>query len=143
VELDESSTIDDAAIEDHPAEAAPVLEEKKLADEKKAPETPEPLIEQSTDEETGDKGVAEPDIEAEKAAEAERKRHQELQKYIDRRDYYVPINAVERRRSIKVSVLLTFVVLLLSIALIDLMLDSGFIELINRLPHTHFFSIKH
>lgn len=67
--------------------------------------------------------------------------NQELQSYIDNREYNVPINAVASKRSIKVSIVLTFLVLLLSIALIDLMLDSGLIELIQKIPHTHYFNV--
>ena len=82
------------------------------------------------------------DREAEQQAAEEAKRQEELQKYIDNHEYYVPINAVAQRRSIKVSIGLTFVVLLLSILLIDLMLDSGVILLVQKIPHTHFFGLN-
>lgn len=79
--------------------------------------------------------------EAEKFAEEEAKRQQELQAYIDNRKYNVPIGAVAQRRSVIISILLTIIVLLLAIVLVDLMLDSGIILLLTKLPHTHFFSL--
>jgi len=74
-------------------------------------------------------------------AEAAAKREQELQSYIDSRQFFVPINAVARKRSIMVSAGLTLLVLLLALVLIDLMLDSGVILLLQKIPHTHFFSL--
>jgi hypothetical protein len=68
------------------------------------------------------------------------KRDHEIQDMIDSRQYFVPIDAVARRRSIKVSIGLTVLVLLLGIILIDFMLDSGTILLLQKIPHTHFFS---
>ncbi len=93
-------------------------------------------------------GAVDPDLkptpETEKAlkeaAEAA-KREQKLQHYIDNRHFFVPINAVARKRSIKVSGLLTFFTLVLAFLLIDLMLDSGIILLLQKIPHTHFFSL--
>lgn len=75
-------------------------------------------------------------------AEQDEKRQKQLQELVDSKKYYVPINAVARKRSIKVSLGLTFLVLLLSLVLVDLMLDSGIILLVQKIPHTHFFSVK-
>jgi hypothetical protein len=74
----------------------------------------------------------------EKAQEAT-KRAEALEKYISEREFFVPINAAARKRSIKVSFMLTFLLFLLGIVLIDLMLDSGLIYLIQHIPHTNFF----
>lgn len=63
----------------------------------------------------------------------------ELQESINNREYFVPINAVARTHSIKVSILLTLLVILLAAVLIDLMLDTEFILLLQKIPHTHFF----
>ncbi|HET8991419.1 MAG TPA: hypothetical protein VFN31_00080 [Candidatus Saccharimonadales bacterium] len=75
-------------------------------------------------------------------ADAE-ERDKKLKEYTENRQYYLPINAVAQKRSIKVSAGLTVVVFLLAIVLIDLMLDSGTILLIQKIPHTHFFSLSH
>jgi hypothetical protein len=79
--------------------------------------------------------------EAKKFAEEEVKRHKEWQAYINSRKFNVPIDAVAHRRSVKVSVLLTIIVFLLACALVDLLLDSGLIILIQKIPHTHFFEV--
>jgi hypothetical protein len=75
--------------------------------------------------------------EATEAAERQRK----LREYTDSRQFFVPINAVAQKRSIKVSIGLTLLVLLLAILLIDLMLDSGTILLLQKIPHTHLFNL--
>ena len=72
-----------------------------------------------------------------KAVERER----QLQEYINNRKYFVPIRAAARERSIKRSIFLTLVVLILAGVLIDLMLDTGIILLIQKIPHTHFFNL--
>lgn len=69
------------------------------------------------------------------------KREKEIQDIISSRQYFVPVDAVARRRSDKVSLGLTLLILLLSIALVDLLLDTGAILLLQKVPHTHFFSI--
>lgn len=74
--------------------------------------------------------------EAERAA----KRKEELESYVNSKKFFVPINAVARKRSIRVSSLLTVFVFLLALVLIDLMVDSGFIFLVQKIPHTHFFT---
>ncbi len=68
------------------------------------------------------------------------KREKELEELIDARKFYVPIKTGEHKRSIKVSFGLTFLILLLAVLLIDLMLDSDTILLLQKIPHTHFFS---
>jgi hypothetical protein len=61
----------------------------------------------------------------------------QFQKFVDSREFYVPINSVAHKRSIKVSILLTIIVFLLAVVLIDLMLDSGLILLVQKIPPTH------
>lgn len=77
----------------------------------------------------------------EEAAKAEA-RERELEDYIDKREFFVPINAVARKRSVKVSAGLTVLVLMLAVVLIDLMLDTGVILLVQKIPHTHFFTTQ-
>jgi hypothetical protein len=69
------------------------------------------------------------------------KRLQEIERTIESRKYFVPINTVAQKRSIRVSLILVLLTLLLAVLLIDLMFDSGVILLVNRLPHTHFFNV--
>jgi hypothetical protein len=71
------------------------------------------------------------------AAEKQRK----LQEYVQTRKFFVPIDTVKRKRSIRVSLLMTALVFILSLVLVDFMLDSGVILLLQKIPHTHFFSI--
>jgi hypothetical protein len=70
------------------------------------------------------------------------KRHQEIERTIESQKYYVPINTVAQKQSIRISLLLLLLTLLLAIILVDLMFDSGIVLIVNQLPHTHFFSIN-
>ncbi len=72
----------------------------------------------------------------------EAKRQQEIQKYITNREFFVPVNAVARKRSLKVSGALVILELALGIFLLNLMLDAGVIDLLDKIPHTHFFDIR-
>jgi hypothetical protein len=67
------------------------------------------------------------------------KREHELDDMINSHKYYVPIDAIGRKRSIKVSILLTIVAVLLGLILVDFLLDAGSILLSHNVPHTHFF----
>lgn len=71
----------------------------------------------------------------------EAKREQEIEQFIENGDFFVPVNAVARKRTIKVSVGLVILELLLGLLLINLMLDAGVIELLDKIPHTHFFDV--
>lgn len=77
------------------------------------------------------------DVEAAQAEAA--KRDQELQQYIDEHRFFVPIDAVAHRRSVLNSARLTLLLFLLSLFLINLMLDAGLILLLEKIPHTNFF----
>lgn len=122
----ESSTGDEATKDD---EAATDETETENKDSKPNPET--------------DDKDSKPNPETEKAlaeAAAAEKRQKELEALIDSKQFYVPINAVARKRSIKYSSVMTVAVFLLAIVLIDLMLDTGMILLVQKIPHTHFFT---
>jgi hypothetical protein len=82
-----------------------------------------------------------PNPENQKAAEEAAERERKLQEYTDSHQFFVPINAVAQKRSIKVSIGLTIMLLLLAILLIDLMLDTGIVLLLQKIPHTHFFNL--
>jgi hypothetical protein len=109
-------------------ETAPSEEVEEVAD------SPEP-----EDADTNPKS-AKGDHHVRKALE-DAKREQELQGYIENRDFFVPINAVARKRSLKVSLMLLFVELLLGLLLVNLMLDAGLINLLEKIPHTNFFDL--
>ena len=70
------------------------------------------------------------------------KRDQKVQEYIDNHQFFVPINSVAQKRSIKISSLMTVFILLLAIVLIDLLLDTGAIFFVQKIPHTHFFTVE-
>lgn len=117
-----------------PEPTAPAKEEAPAEDEDKAADAED-------DSKADDKGEK-PSPETEKAlkeAAAAEKRVQELESLIDSKQFYVPINAVAHKKSIKNSSLMTVAVFLLAIVLIDLMLDTGMILLVQKIPHTHFF----
>lgn len=82
------------------------------------------------------------DKEKEAENKDDEKRKQEIESVIESHKYYVPVYAVARRQSIKVNFGLLAVVLVLAMVLIDLMLDSGTILLVQKVPHTHFFNIS-
>lgn len=133
---------DDAATEaPEPTTEAPKQSEEppEKAADADGPGTDESASDDNNPANKGDK----PNPETEKAiaeAAAAAKRDQELEALIDSKQFYVPINAVARKKEVKHSVLMTVIVLLLAIVLIDLMLDSGLIFLAERIPHTHFFT---
>jgi hypothetical protein len=78
---------------------------------------------------------------AAKEAEAAARREGELEKFIDTKQFFVPINKEAQKRSIKVTLWLTALYIVLSLLLINLMLDTGMILLLQKLPHTNFFSV--
>lgn len=78
---------------------------------------------------------------ADKEAEAAARRNQELEKLIDTKQFFIPINKQAHKRSIKVTLWLTALYIFLSLVLVNLMLDTGMILLLQKLPHTNFFSV--
>ena len=95
----------------------------------------------STAAETGDTPKADSSEQPDEAAARAVQRERQLQEYISSKEYFIPIDAKARRRSLRVSSGLTFLILLLGVVLIDLMLDTGMIFLIQKIPHTHFFNV--
>jgi hypothetical protein len=166
---DDSSTPVNVAVRSKPAKhmdikpetkAAPQAEESKQADGEETKPSASKVDEESTDangkpesssdkqdEADGDepdKSSSSPSADTKKAvekAEKELSRQRELQGYIESKQFFVPVGTVARKRSIKISFGLTVMFFLLSLILIDLMLDSGVILLVQRIPHTHFFTV--
>lgn len=117
--------------------------EKTTASPQEPVQTAEPSVESESpkDAETADDKPPKTDADVRTALE-EAKRQQEIQSYIENREFFVPINAVARKRSLKVSLALTFVELLLGLLLLNLMLDAGLIQLLEKIPHTNFFNLN-
>jgi len=80
-----------------------------------------------------------PALGAQKVAQQNSEHEQQVQDHINGRTYFLPINTAARKRSLLVSAGMTMCVILLGLVLIDLMLDSGIILLLQKIPHTHFF----
>jgi len=112
------------------AEATPAASSAKTDDQVVSDDT-ETSVDEKPD--TSEEALA-----AQKAAEAEQQQ-KKVDKYIDTREFFVPIDAAAHKRSVQVSLWLTLVYIILSVILVDLMLDSGMIELLQKVPHTNFF----
>lgn len=93
--------------------------------------------------ETGDKPGVEPGKDktvddAKAAAQAEE--DAKTAKLIESRKYFLPINAVEQRRSTQIAVAGVILALILAVAWVDVALDAGLIHLGGIKPVTHIFS---
>lgn len=71
---------------------------------------------------------------------ARQAREQQLETLITSGKYAVPINAVQRKRSRLFVTVASIIALLLALAVLDVLLDTGLVKLPVNLPHTHFFS---
>jgi len=133
-------------------EATPPVETPEKAPEtepKSEPETetPEPTSEESAQDAPADPPSQRDNEAAATAAEAaeaaaRQAREAELEQLISSGKYAVPVNSADRKRTEHTSIALTIFVVLLALLLVDLMLDANIIELIQKLPHTHFFTAK-
>ncbi len=112
-------------------EAKVAPEAAAIAEEESGPHTP------PTDEETAAKKSASD----QKQIEEDKVRQQELEALIASGKYAVPINAVQRKRSRMTIAALTFVAVILTVALFDAALDSNVVSL-PSVPHTHFFQSR-
>ena len=116
-----------------PEEPAPSPKPEKK--EEPVPET-EPQNEPEPEAEKGK--PATPDPEAETDARTAQDAH--IQKIIDSKKYFLPINAVEQRKSKRFVALGVFLALVLALAWVDIALDAGLIHIDGIKPATHFFS---
>jgi archaellum component FlaD/FlaE len=141
VDITELSKKEEAATAEVPAEA------------EKTPQPDKPVTEPVPDseaakpelkEDTGNAQLTpkEEDDEA-KRKEEERKvaRAAELEKIVESKQYFLPVNAVERRRDLRLVTIL-LLVLAIAVALIwfDLLLDAGLVKIDNVHALTHFFN---
>lgn len=74
------------------------------------------------------------------ALEAEARRKEEIAKLVESREYFLPINAIERHRSKVVAALGVCLIVVLGLLLIDVLLDAGFISVPGVHSVTHLFS---
>ncbi len=75
------------------------------------------------------------------AAKADLKTQEQVDALIESRAYVLPIDAAGKRESRLIAVMGTALILALTILLLDLMLDAGFIRIPGVSPVTHFFSV--
>lgn len=73
--------------------------------------------------------------------EAAAKKQAELDTIAESKEYFLPINSVERRRSKLVTLLGAILILALGLLLLNLMLDAGFLRIPGISPLTHFFRV--
>jgi hypothetical protein len=114
-------------------------------EEASEPEQPEsdPEAETESEEKTEKDTTAMPsslEAQAEAAAKAEADHDAGVQKLVDSKQYYLPINSVEKRKTRRFVVLGLLVVILLALAWADIALDAGLIHVDGIQPLTHFFS---
>lgn len=130
----------------------PPEDEKSIAEA--APETddePAPAIDNETDaseEETAETTpdddtqktpkTASADLQAEKTKQAEH--DAAIQKLVESKQYYLPINSVEKRRTKRVLLLGVVLSIVLVAAWVDVALDAGLVQIDGLKPVTHFFS---
>jgi hypothetical protein len=97
------------------------------------------------DAEAGDKPGAEASQGKDKTADdakaaAQAEEDAKTSKLIESKKYFLPINAVEHRRSTQIAVMGVILALILAVAWVDVALDAGLIHLGGIKPVTHIFS---
>jgi hypothetical protein len=122
------------------AEPKPVSDTKpETKPDEAAPETGKAGA-AADDKGTTDQNQKIPDAEMDAAAKAAAEHEGEIQKLVDSKKYFLPINAVEQRRSRRFVALGIILSLLLIVAWVDIALDAGLISLPAIKPATHLFS---
>lgn len=126
---------EEKADKDLPTDKKPAL----TADETdKADETAEPGKAGDTD--TDDK-PAKKGSKTEEAPDAKTKKHEAMvQELVENKQYFLPINSVEKRRSKRFVILGILLSVVLALAWVNIALDAGLIEINGLKPVTHFFS---
>lgn len=80
-----------------------------------------------------------PDEEVAAKDEAELKHAADLENLVESKQYFLPINAVEHRRSRRSALAGILLVVVLAMALADIALDAGLVSFGHIQPLTHFF----
>lgn len=136
-----------------PEDSQPAPAPEKSAKEAPAPEpaaeTPSPDTTSSdspSDEKTedtdsdGKDAAQQTEAEITAAAEAQNKHDEAVQKLVDGKQYYLPINAVEKRKTKHFVILGVVLSVLLLLTWADIALDAGLVQIPGVKPVTHFFS---
>ncbi|HVX24486.1 MAG TPA: hypothetical protein VG992_04065, partial [Candidatus Saccharimonadales bacterium] len=110
-----------------------------------APDTSETTAETKSDTDTdtdADAEKTETGPDAAVAAEAAKQAEHDaaMQKLVDSKQYFLPINAVEKRKSKHFVIFGVFLALVLAAAWVDIALDAGIITISHIKPVTHLFS---
>jgi len=146
-----SSSVDEPSpASDKPAELTPAADTlaateppaDETTDSKSATETPA-ATDSLVEPEKGDDQTSPVDAKLKEeaaAAEAKAKRDAELEKLVEDKTYYLPVNAVEKRRTKRVVIAGILLSLLLAAAWVDIALDAGLIKINGLKAITHFFS---
>lgn len=156
---DKSDDTDDKAIESAASDAATKDDQHQPAEAKPTADTAVPEAdkveaapadnptEATAQAADGDKTDAEGEKEATQTeeqlnaeAEAKAKHDAAIQKLVDSKQYFLPINAVEKRRTKHFVILGVLLSILLLLAWGDIALDAGLIQVSGVKPVTHFFS---
>lgn len=124
---------------DQPSELTPQAEAGAPAElEAPKPETEQP---DATDEEAGTAQVEQATSADEDKAAKELAKHQAaIEKLVENRTYYLPVNAVAKRRTKRHVALGVLLIIILAAAWVDIALDAGIIHLDGVKAVTHFFS---
>ncbi|HSX46339.1 MAG TPA: hypothetical protein VLG27_05075 [Candidatus Saccharimonadia bacterium] len=128
-----------------PAEAKPAEPEtKEEAPAPAAASAPEPKADEAAKDDKTEESASEPtnpDAAAIDEAEAAKQAEHDtaIQKLVDSKQYYLPVNAVEKRKSRRFVLLGIVLSILLVVAWADIALDAGLVASGSSLPHTHLF----
>ena len=126
-ETNESNTDGAAKLTKDDPEDTPAKEEQKLT-------TDTEESEERTD------ATEKPELDLEAAAKEIAAHDAEIQKLIESKKYFVPINSVENRKTKRFIAVGLFIILILAVAWVDVSLDAGLIHIHGIKPFTHFFS---
>ncbi len=128
---------------DHIEKPEKTIAELAAEGKQKADQSAENSVETSSDTDDADGGVVkQPADKTDPALEqAEQEQHDAgVQKLIDGKQYFLPINAVEKRRTKRVVLLGVVLSLVLALVWVDVALDASLIKVSGLKPLTHFFS---
>ncbi|HWB39382.1 MAG TPA: hypothetical protein VG604_04075 [Candidatus Saccharimonadales bacterium] len=139
--------------EEHLTAASKAVTNEKGAD-KKSPDSPKsetkaeivPAGEGEGTEKTEDEKPKDKQLDpvaAEEADAAKRAEHEAaVQKIVDSKQYFLPINSVEKRRTKHLLIGGFIIIVLLAAAWLDFALDAGLVHIQGLHPLTHFFNNK-
>lgn len=129
----------DDASKQAPETASKPAEEEQAKSDDTQPE--ESSTEQVSDEPKTEKSEpSTPEAEQAQIDQKQAQHDEEIRKLSDSKKYYLPINAVEKRRSKHFVILGVVVSILLALLWIDIALDAAIIKIPAVKPVTHFFS---